>query len=546
MVWDPHAPALDRGRVAEVAARVIEEAEPNGLMSPFIREGALDAACVTGPYIPPAKTERLQLLTQALQAWDGPDSAKSTILKAFVDDDFLLYLDRCNLTSLPRGLHLLTHMGNLSVENNPLLQRLPDQLAFAPKLTRLDVAGCDLHALPANLSQARGLVVLDVAGNKNLRSLPDSMDRLEKLQTVNLKNCDLSRLPEGGFGPSLRELDLCDNKRLGQLPSEIGKSQNLELILLRNCALRQIPSAIGNLPKLRALDMAGNTQIVELPPGIDFKKVYVGTRETQVRLMELILSLPIASDIRTRNEKELKALQKKWQGLQKKMAKGGAETAQRAQAAREEVDGLRAGLSNTVQSTSRAGMNWNAAANQVQRWASEGDPLDTEHLKKLNAMLGRDLQPFNDPQAVENFGARFGEFRRQLTGFVQDHAWCGVVDEREIGVEMAHFDEWFESKADQVAQGTVTPVELAAATAQRLISIHPFPDANGRTARLAADWVLASYGLPPSACDDRQTTVYSSGNNRKGPEDALNWMTRGLAKTIDIYEQHLKGSSSWW
>lgn len=544
MVWEPRAPALDRGRVAEVAARVVAEAEPSGLLSPSVRESALDAAHVTGPYIPAGKTERLGLLTQALQAWDGPDYAKSKILKAFVDDDFLLYLNRSDLTSLPEGLHLLTHMGNLNVENNPLLQRLPDRLAFAPKLARLHAAGCDLHALPANLSQARGLVILEVAGNKNLRSLPDSMDRLEKLHTVDVKNCDLSRLPDGGFGPSLKELNLCGNRRLGRLPPEIGNSQNLEFIHLRDCALRHIPAAVENLPQLRSLDISGNTQIMELPPGIDFRKVYVGTRETQVRLMDLILNQPIASRTRTENGKQLKALQKQWQGLQKKIAKGGAETARHAQAARQEVDAQRAGLSATVTSTATAGSNWNAAAHQVQAWASQGHPLDTAHLKQLNAVLGRDLQPFNDPQAVEKFGARFGEFRRQPTGFAKESSWYGVVDEREIGVEMAHFDEWFESSADLVAHGKMTPVELAAATAQRLISIHPFPDANGRTARLAADWVLASYGLPPSACETNVEAVYSSGRSPEGPEDALNWMTRGLAKTIGIYERHLRASPS--
>jgi len=32
---------------------------------------------------------------------------------------------------------------------------------------------------------------------------------------------------------------------------------------------------------------------------------------------------------------------------------------------------------------------------------------------------------------------------------------------------------------------------------QTLVSIHPFENANGRTSRLAADWVLASKGFPP-------------------------------------------------
>lgn len=41
------------------------------------------------------------------------------------------------------------------------------------------------------------------------------------------------------------------------------------------------------------------------------------------------------------------------------------------------------------------------------------------------------------------------------------------------------------------------PIFQAAFLYQGLVSIHPFRDANGRTARLAADWVLARSGYPP-------------------------------------------------
>ncbi len=544
IVWDPRAPALDRGRAAEVAARVIAEAEPGGPVAPALRESASAVSRGRAPSIPPGKAERRERLGNALQTWDGPDSAKSRILEAFAEDDFFLNLQNENLASLPEGLHLLTHMGHLDVKNNPLLQRLPEDLALAPRLGRLQATGCDLHALPRHLPEAKGLVMLEVAGNRNLRSLPDGMDRLEALQTVELAHCDLSRLPEGGFGPGLKSLALSGNRRLVQLPSAIGKSQRLEFLALRDCGLRRLPSAIGQLPRLRSLDVAGNRELEELPPGIDFEKVHVGTRETRVRLMDSILNHPLAPDTRAEHEEAFKTLRTRWQGLQKQMAEGGAETARHADAARRAVDARRAGLSNTVRSTTAAGENWNAAARQVQAWAGQGRPLDTEHLKRLNAMLGKDLQPFDDPEALEKFGARFGEFRRQPTGFPQGRQWGAVVDEREIGAEMAHFDAWFASQSAQVAHGTMTPVELAAATAQRLVSIHPFPDANGRTARLAADGVLASHGLPPSACENRWIAVYSDGRNRQGPEDALHWMTRGLAETIALYEQELGASSS--
>jgi hypothetical protein len=42
------------------------------------------------------------------------------------------------------------------------------------------------------------------------------------------------------------------------------------------------------------------------------------------------------------------------------------------------------------------------------------------------------------------------------------------------------------------------PLLLAAQLYQRLLSIHPFQNGNGRTARLVLDWLLLRQGLPPA------------------------------------------------
>lgn len=54
----------------------------------------------------------------------------------------------------------------------------------------------------------------------------------------------------------------------------------------------------------------------------------------------------------------------------------------------------------------------------------------------------------------------------------------------------------FESEMDFVLENE-HPVIQAAWIYQKLLAIHPFQDANGRTCRLAADWVLARSGFPP-------------------------------------------------
>ncbi|GKT22664.1 Fic family protein [Acidovorax sp. SUPP3334] len=489
--------------------------------------------------MPQSKSEQREMLQDFLANWSGPESVKTKILKAHQQDSFVLSLEEQNLSSLPDGLFLLPHLGNLIVSGNPSLETLPPDLAYAPALARIQADDCDLRELPENIGLASELVMLEVKNNRHLTALPESMADLKKLEVFEAKGCDLSALPEGGMGPKIRQIELSDNPRFSHLPEKIGESTNVEYLELKGCSLSTIPSSIGVLPKLKSLNLADNPAMRELPPGLDFKKVHVGTRGTQIRLMNLVLNQPISPQVRKEQEAKLKHMQKRWGTIQKLIETGGARTAQKAEAARQEVDQGRAGISNTAQSTPLAGRNWQAANHQVKEWMGQGHPLDTEHLKRLNAMLGQGTMPFNDPDAFEKFGARFGEFRRQPTGFPQGRAAAALVDEREVGAEMAQFDEWFEHASAQVDQGRMSPAELSAATVQRLISIHPFPDANGRAARLAGDWVLMSYGLPPVNGPQRPIIVYSSGRNPNGPDDALAWTVESMTKTVEIYEKHL-------
>ncbi|MCP3475959.1 Fic family protein [Bradyrhizobium sp. CCGUVB1N3] len=64
---------------------------------------------------------------------------------------------------------------------------------------------------------------------------------------------------------------------------------------------------------------------------------------------------------------------------------------------------------------------------------------------------------------------------------------------------MAAFADWAAgNERDLTSSDPMAVVEFAAQVHQRLASLHPFEDGNGRTARLAMDWVLLRHGLPPS------------------------------------------------
>lgn len=67
-----------------------------------------------------------------------------------------------------------------------------------------------------------------------------------------------------------------------------------------------------------------------------------------------------------------------------------------------------------------------------------------------------------------------------------------TADFLNIHDEMKSFFEWKES-----AEKTLHPVEFAAQLHRRFVGIHPFVDANGRTARLLLNFTLTKAGYPP-------------------------------------------------
>ncbi|MHB1098607.1 MAG: mobile mystery protein B [Burkholderiales bacterium] len=80
--------------------------------------------------------------------------------------------------------------------------------------------------------------------------------------------------------------------------------------------------------------------------------------------------------------------------------------------------------------------------------------------------------------------------------------WAGEfrLTERNIGVAPHRIGVDLRNLLDDcrywIGQGVYPPDEIAARFHHRIVSIHPFPNGNGRHARMAADLLLASLGRP--------------------------------------------------
>ena len=85
-------------------------------------------------------------------------------------------------------------------------------------------------------------------------------------------------------------------------------------------------------------------------------------------------------------------------------------------------------------------------------------------------------------------------------------------------------------------------VQRAALTLQRLLSIHPFADANGRTSRAVLDLILERGGFPPATFrDGNEDTVAVFGRLKRNvtPEEAVLRATEALDSTMQFYRDAL-------
>lgn len=83
------------------------------------------------------------------------------------------------------------------------------------------------------------------------------------------------------------------------------------------------------------------------------------------------------------------------------------------------------------------------------------------------------------------------------------------------------------------------PVELAAEAHYQLVTIHPFVDGNGRTARLLMNLILLQKGYPPALIRKRDRVPYLSALEKAqlggSKEDYYEIIAKGVNRSFDIY-----------
>ncbi|NQY75014.1 MAG: Fic family protein, partial [Candidatus Margulisbacteria bacterium] len=95
---------------------------------------------------------------------------------------------------------------------------------------------------------------------------------------------------------------------------------------------------------------------------------------------------------------------------------------------------------------------------------------------------------------------------------------------------------------------TLHPVAVAAEAHYRLVTIHPFIDGNGRTARLLMNMILLSYGYPQAIIRKRDRLSYIEALEKAqlggSKNDYMTLISKSVHRSLDIYLEALEGKDT--
>jgi Fic/DOC family len=199
----------------------------------------------------------------------------------------------------------------------------------------------------------------------------------------------------------------------------------------------------------------------------------------------------------------------------------------------------RAGVSHSISASDRfaaiAHANWVRAQDQVTQWAARGRWPDWSLLCRLNTLLGEGLAPWNKPEQASRVGARFGQLRKLDVVAGQPPQYFLRADQ--LPVAVATLFDWLSQQRRQRRPWLL----IAAQMHQRLLSLHPFVDANGRTARLVQDWLLLLHGLPLPVQERRDLALLPNQALADQPAPALpeKLLLQALETSLSLYRRWL-------
>lgn len=121
-----------------------------------------------------------------------------------------------------------------------------------------------------------------------------------------------------------------------------------------------------------------------------------------------------------------------------------------------------------------------------------------------------------------------------------------AITAKDVPLAMSKLISWYSAN-----RKVLHPIELAARFYQKLISIHPFEDANGRTARDAMDFILITNGYPPAIIQGtsfaRAGVTFNSikpppgGRPAQSPSEVIDVVTDSVVNSLNLLLEAAEG-----
>lgn len=162
----------------------------------------------------------------------------------------------------------------------------------------------------------------------------------------------------------------------------------------------------------------------------------------------------------------------------------------------------------------------------VESLARVGRPLTEEDLKALHRLVLAGIE-----------GAMAGQYRRVQVRIAGSRYL--PPPPQEVPRRMKEFVAWLE----YAEVPDLHPVFVAAKAHLELVTIHPFVDGNGRTARLLQNLLLMRRGFPPAVIRVEERAEYYRALERaqmgEGEEEFLRQVARAVDRSLDVYLEAL-------